>query len=986
MWYKRQILAEIRAYTCLSEEEDAKVEPVQAYITQSFIREKKYRRCLGYLSDNDKGDQTELDCGNKEQSTAADGTTLQSQGDKLSATLSSVDLNGCKKNFCDKNIGAEAFVHSDENVCIKGEPNSEIQKESESLYEEGFDSSSLLMESMGLPTNFGRQKKKSRKKRKLTEKQIRAKFSELWDEHGELLVYKSFVSIYPAYAGYYDQIAGSIPPCEEVEISCSDNVNEPNNAGDLKDGDSGLEVFGGANSHSVISEKEGQVVGDIVEEKETGNVTDGGDSSVAHIVSSGEEIVSCSDDKGFVRKDENLHKDVSAHESEMTDAESCRLTDEPGDQSQSRAPGGRCSYSEHSYSEHSYNEHSYSEHSYNAAEGVRQSGADQEHCSQEDYGAGEENESYQYSPEELIGMLQGTHEDLKNQIYWHAKETISEWYRENPHVDFDISSLDEDVMAIAYPYMDQQQQWEGEGEEGEEDWQGEEEDDEYQGHSGNLYAEEKDEDLLDENGHQRNCTFTETLELLGLAVENDPDIRNTRKRKLVHGTVIYKRKNILKEGKRLRLDNGQVTKEPTHTFFDDEGNAISVKNNNSEKEEEPKKPQHIIFPDSDQEEDEGPLSMPIRHFSSSPGSKFSTQHTDSTNNRSKRSWRREEFVFDEFGIMHVKGENGSRPTTGHRFRGDLGFIPSAMDAFFNRPKPRSRSFDEITRTRKPGLSQDLLGLSSFVSRNVYKAGVRKAWRSADDIVTYETSVVLKGDEEKAHRSKQEFRRPPGLSPEEYRIRENKYFSRRFELFSLYDKGIQLDDESWYSVTPEAIAAYTALRCKGKTVIDGFCGAGGNSIQFAKHGCRVISIDIDPKKIDMAKNNARIYGVLDQIEFHCGDFFEEALQFKDEAEIVFLSPPWGGPNYKASKVFPMEDMQATRLLSISRAITENIIFFLPRNCSVEEIFSHAGSNKKVEVEKNFMGRCLKALTAYYGDLVMPQNWGEPQASKGTSRCR
>lgn len=57
---------------------------------------------------------------------------------------------------------------------------------------------------------------------------------------------------------------------------------------------------------------------------------------------------------------------------------------------------------------------------------------------------------------------------------------------------------------------------------------------------------------------------------------------------------------------------------------------------------------------------------------------------------------------------------------------------------------------------------------------------------------------------------------------------------------------------------------------------------------------VIAIDIDPVKIEMAKHNAAVYGVADRIEFIVGDFFELAPTI--EADMVFLSPPWGGPNY------------------------------------------------------------------------------------------
>jgi trimethylguanosine synthase len=78
------------------------------------------------------------------------------------------------------------------------------------------------------------------------------------------------------------------------------------------------------------------------------------------------------------------------------------------------------------------------------------------------------------------------------------------------------------------------------------------------------------------------------------------------------------------------------------------------------------------------------------------------------------------------------------------------------------------------------------------------------------------------------------------------IKENvhlrKYWHRRFNLFSRFDEGIKLDEESWYSVTPEQIAKHIAQRCKCDVIVDGFCGAGGNSIQFAftcKRGAFVV---------------------------------------------------------------------------------------------------------------------------------------------------
>lgn len=66
----------------------------------------------------------------------------------------------------------------------------------------------------------------------------------------------------------------------------------------------------------------------------------------------------------------------------------------------------------------------------------------------------------------------------------------------------------------------------------------------------------------------------------------------------------------------------------------------------------------------------------------------------------------------------------------------------------------------------------------------------------------------------------------------------KYWYKRFSLFSKFDQGIQLDEESWFSVTPEAVAKHHASRFKKfNLVVDGFCGVGGNTIQFAAAGLK-----------------------------------------------------------------------------------------------------------------------------------------------------
>ncbi|KRY88098.1 Trimethylguanosine synthase [Trichinella pseudospiralis] len=176
----------------------------------------------------------------------------------------------------------------------------------------------------------------------------------------------------------------------------------------------------------------------------------------------------------------------------------------------------------------------------------------------------------------------------------------------------------------------------------------------------------------------------------------------------------------------------------------------------------------------------------------------------------------------------------------------------------------------------------------------------------------------------------------------------KYWRRRYDLFSLFDRGIALDRESWYSVTPEKIAKHIARRCKFGTVVDAFCGAGSNAIHFSLAGMKVTAIDIDPEKIKLAKHNAAIYGVQDSIEFLCADFLK--IYKNLSADFVFLSPPWGGPEYLNHDVYDVKRMNRLNGKNIFKRalkISQRIIYFLPRNSSILQILHLAEPGTVIE---------------------------------------
>ncbi|KAK8696288.1 hypothetical protein V6N13_001424 [Hibiscus sabdariffa] len=202
----------------------------------------------------------------------------------------------------------------------------------------------------------------------------------------------------------------------------------------------------------------------------------------------------------------------------------------------------------------------------------------------------------------------------------------------------------------------------------------------------------------------------------------------------------------------------------------------------------------------------------------------------------------------------------------------------------------------------------------------------------------------------------------------------KYWCQRYLLFSRFDEGIKMDEEGWFSVTPEPIARHHASRCGSGTVVDSFTGVGGNAIQFAQRSAHVIAIDIDPKKIDYAYHNAVVYGVNDHIDFVVGDFFTLAPTLK--ADTAFLSPPWGGPDYAKVEIYDLKTMLRPHdgyfLFNVAKKIGCRIVMFLPRNVDLNQLAEMALSAQppwSLEVEKNFLNGKLKGITAYFTDTAV-----------------
>ena len=196
----------------------------------------------------------------------------------------------------------------------------------------------------------------------------------------------------------------------------------------------------------------------------------------------------------------------------------------------------------------------------------------------------------------------------------------------------------------------------------------------------------------------------------------------------------------------------------------------------------------------------------------------------------------------------------------------------------------------------------------------------------------------------------------------------KYYLQRYMLFSRYDAGVRIDEEGWYSVTPEVLAAHMAERCRCDLIVDAFCGVGGNAIQFAYVCERVVAVDLDASRLSIARHNAGVYDVADRIEWVNADFF--TLEPRLRADVVFLSPPWGGPEYQSAPMFDVTTMMGgldgAEILRSALAIAPSVCYFLPKNtdeAQVEALAREAGV--RLELERCSLNGHVKGLVAYFG---------------------
>jgi 16S rRNA G966 N2-methylase RsmD len=148
------------------------------------------------------------------------------------------------------------------------------------------------------------------------------------------------------------------------------------------------------------------------------------------------------------------------------------------------------------------------------------------------------------------------------------------------------------------------------------------------------------------------------------------------------------------------------------------------------------------------------------------------------------------------------------------------------------------------------------------------------------------------------------------------INLEKFFDKKdIELSIINKKNLKITDKGLYSISKyydaQWITDHVIDFLKNKNIdpldvniIYGTAGIGGNSINFSKYFSKVLSIEINNIHYEVLKNNIDALNIKN-IQIYLANFLNIIDSIKDDSNIFFFDPPWGGNCYKNFKYFNLK---------------------------------------------------------------------------------
>ena len=165
-----------------------------------------------------------------------------------------------------------------------------------------------------------------------------------------------------------------------------------------------------------------------------------------------------------------------------------------------------------------------------------------------------------------------------------------------------------------------------------------------------------------------------------------------------------------------------------------------------------------------------------------------------------------------------------------------------------------------------------------------------------------------------------------------------------------DIKIKGDIEGMFSLSYKEDADLLSTIIKNKfgdiKILDGTSGIGGNTISFGLHFSNLISIEINKERFKFLQKNIEIFNI--NAKLYDDDMLNH---LNDDYDLIFIDPPWGGPNYKLEKSISLSlgNIKLNDLTKIIRDKNKIIVYKLPFNYNLNEFSLY---NYEIHKIKNY----------------------------------
>ena len=183
------------------------------------------------------------------------------------------------------------------------------------------------------------------------------------------------------------------------------------------------------------------------------------------------------------------------------------------------------------------------------------------------------------------------------------------------------------------------------------------------------------------------------------------------------------------------------------------------------------------------------------------------------------------------------------------------------------------------------------------------------------------------------------------------INLEKYFKNDdIELSIKNKKKLKITDKGLYSISKYSDAEWITniilsflndKKINKKEIVDGTAGIGGNTINFSKYFSKVYAVEINNTHYNVLKNNLDALSIKN-VSVYLNNFIDILDNLKNNSNIFFLDPPWGGKTYKNFKYFNLKIGKLPIYTIINLLYEKNfkyVILKAPYNLNISPIFSN-----------------------------------------------